>query len=47
MGTGQLLFNIASEFDFAKGIDISDNMLNAARSQLSDQFSYLNDKIQI
>lgn len=47
MGTGQLLFNIAPEFNSAKGIDISDNMLSAAKSQLSDQFAYLNGKIQI
>ena len=27
MGTGQLLFNIAPEFKFSKGLDISDKML--------------------
>ncbi len=32
MGTGQLLFNIALFFNYSKGTDISDNMLEAART---------------
>jgi ubiquinone/menaquinone biosynthesis C-methylase UbiE len=35
MGTGQLLFNIAQFFNFCKGTDISDKMLEAARLQLN------------
>ena len=35
MGTGQLLFNIAEFFDYCKGTDISDKMLDAAKAELS------------
>jgi ubiquinone/menaquinone biosynthesis C-methylase UbiE len=35
MGTGQLLFNIAPSFNSSRGIDISDKMLEAAKTLLS------------
>ena len=41
IGTGQLLLNIAPQFAFSKGIDISDKMLEAAKDQLLTQFSSL------
>ena len=47
MGTGQLLFNIAPKFNSSKGADISDKMLEAAKSQLATEFPDMNDKIQI
>ena len=47
MGTGQLLFNIAPFFNSSKGLDISDKMLEAAKSQLASEFSHLKEKIFI
>ena len=47
MGTGQLLFNIAPFFNSSKGLDISDKMLEAARTQLSSEFPKFMQKIQI
>jgi len=47
MGTGQLLFNIAQYFDSCKGTDISDKMLEAAKTQLATELANLNSKIEI
>ncbi len=45
MGTGQLLFNIANSFEHSKGIDISDKMLEAARSFLASDVPDLKEKV--
>jgi ubiquinone/menaquinone biosynthesis C-methylase UbiE len=47
MGTGQLLFNIAPFFNSSKGLDISDKMLEAAKSQLTSEFFHLKEKVLI
>jgi ubiquinone/menaquinone biosynthesis C-methylase UbiE len=37
MGTGQLLFSIAPFFKHSNGIDISENMLSAAKAKLDQE----------
>jgi ubiquinone/menaquinone biosynthesis C-methylase UbiE len=45
MGTGQLLFSIAPQFSFSKGIDISPKMLETAQKLLETEFIDLKNKV--